>query len=262
MITSSKQVHVRPVPAVLLALSLALSGGCDRMSGVFGSASESSARLSEAVADTSKAVGEAAADAVARMGTSDEPKTHVAGSPPAPPRPSGRAAGTKVPAPKAETPSETAAAAAAPQDEEIAGLARALAEAAPELDAPVASQARAEPHAIPLETAALPVSRLAPAVAARNDRIYSSEDTDVTPAVLLTTSEAGPMFRGITPSLNTMELLISPTGKVEQVRLLSPTVRMTDMLLLSGAKTWTFAPALKDGQPVRYRTMFSWESTP
>jgi hypothetical protein len=37
---------------------------------------------------------------------------------------------------------------------------------------------------------------------------------------------------------------------------------MTDMLLLSGAKTWKFVPALKDGQPVRYRTQFSWDATP
>jgi outer membrane biosynthesis protein TonB len=61
--------------------------------------------------------------------------------------------------------------------------------------------------------------------------------------------------------MNTMELLISPQGRVEQVRLISPTKRMTDMLLLSGAKTWKFAPALRDGEPVRYRTMFSWEVT-
>jgi hypothetical protein len=34
------------------------------------------------------------------------------------------------------------------------------------------------------------------------------------------------------------------------------------MLLLSGAKTWKFVPATRNGQPVRYRTQFSWEETP
>jgi outer membrane biosynthesis protein TonB len=59
-----------------------------------------------------------------------------------------------------------------------------------------------------------------------------------------------------------MELVITREGRVETVRLLTPATRMTDMLLLSGAKTWKFAPALKEGQPVRYRTRFSWEATP
>jgi hypothetical protein len=36
---------------------------------------------------------------------------------------------------------------------------------------------------------------------------------------------------------------------------------MTDMLLLSGAKLWKFEPATKDGQPVRYRTTVSWQTT-
>jgi hypothetical protein len=59
-----------------------------------------------------------------------------------------------------------------------------------------------------------------------------------------------------------MELIISKQCRVEEVRLISPPQRMTDMLLLSGAKTWKFVPALKDGKPVRYRTQFSWDATP
>jgi hypothetical protein len=37
---------------------------------------------------------------------------------------------------------------------------------------------------------------------------------------------------------------------------------MPDMMLLSGAKNWTFEPALKDGQSVRYRLELSWAATP
>ena len=92
--------------------------------------------------------------------------------------------------------------------------------------------------------------------------IYSEDDRDVVPARLLTTQTSGPLFSGIRPDMNTMELVVSPSGRVETVRLMSPTKRMTDMLLLSGAKTWKFSPALREGQPVRYRTMFSWEITP
>jgi hypothetical protein len=92
--------------------------------------------------------------------------------------------------------------------------------------------------------------------------IYSEDDDDVIPAQLLTTQTSGPLFTGIRPHMNTMELVISPAGRVETVKLMSQTKRMTDMLLLSGAKTWKFTPALREGQPVRYKTMFSWEITP
>ena len=90
--------------------------------------------------------------------------------------------------------------------------------------------------------------------------IYSQDDGDVTPARLLTKQTGGPLFHNVRADVNTMELVISKQGRVEQVRLTSPTKRMTDMLLLSGAKTWKFQPAMKDGTPVRYRTHYSWET--
>ena len=101
-------------------------------------------------------------------------------------------------------------------------------------------------------------------IAAGDERspVYSSADRDVTPARLLTEQKPGVLFRNHPADTNTMELIISKQGRVEQVRLISQTKRMTDMLLLSGAKTWKFAPATKDGVPVRYRTHFSWETTP
>jgi TonB family protein len=61
---------------------------------------------------------------------------------------------------------------------------------------------------------------------------------------------------------NTMELLVDEFGRVEQVQLVSPPVRLGDMTLLSAAKTWRFHPALKDGQPVRYRLSVSWTVSP
>lgn len=62
--------------------------------------------------------------------------------------------------------------------------------------------------------------------------------------------------------VNTMELLISEGGLVERVRLISKPRRMADMMLLSGAKTWKFEPALKNGLAVRYRLLLSWAATP
>lgn len=123
------------------------------------------------------------------------------------------------------------------------------------------------PVALPISTdqedaaAAPPSPAIIPAVRLGSP-IYSPDDPDVTPAVLLSTKEAGPVLRGMHSDMNTMELIVSELGRVEEVRLLSPAKRMTDMLLLSGAKTWRFSPALRNGQPVRYRTMFSWPTVP
>jgi hypothetical protein len=93
-------------------------------------------------------------------------------------------------------------------------------------------------------------------------RIYSQADEDVIPARLVKSPTSGPVFRNMASTVNTMELIISKQGRVEEVKLTTPAKKMTDMLLLSGAKTWKFVPATRNGQPVRYRTQFSWEETP
>jgi hypothetical protein len=66
------------------------------------------------------------------------------------------------------------------------------------------------------------------------------------------------------PAAGTMteviELEISPSGAVDRVRLISPAMRMTDMMILSAAKTWIFQPASQDGQPVPYRMTLKWVS--
>jgi hypothetical protein len=61
---------------------------------------------------------------------------------------------------------------------------------------------------------------------------------------------------------NRMELIIGVDGRVEQVRMLSDLERMPDMMLLSGAKSWLFKPAMKDGRPVRYRLPVTWAVSP
>ena len=63
-------------------------------------------------------------------------------------------------------------------------------------------------------------------------------------------------------NVNVMEIIIGGDGSVETVKLVSPPRRLTDMMLLSGAKSWRFAPASKNGLPVRYRMAFSWATTP
>jgi len=90
--------------------------------------------------------------------------------------------------------------------------------------------------------------------------IYSGDDRDVQPPLMLSPQLPPPLMIG-GPSdgrVNRMELVVAADGSVERVRLIGAPRRMADMMLLSGAKLWKFTPAIKDGVPVRYRTMVSW----
>jgi outer membrane biosynthesis protein TonB len=82
----------------------------------------------------------------------------------------------------------------------------------------------------------------------------------VQPPSMLSPQQPPPLMIG-GPSdgrVNRMELVVATDGSVERVRLIGAPRRMADMMLLSGAKLWKFTPAIKDGVPVRYRTMVSW----
>ena len=95
--------------------------------------------------------------------------------------------------------------------------------------------------------------------------IYSPEDTDVQPPVMIYPSLPPPIFVARNADavvVNRMELVIAADGTVERVRLINGPWRMPDMMLLSGAKLWKFSPAVKDGTPVRYRTTVTWTGFP
>jgi hypothetical protein len=108
-------------------------------------------------------------------------------------------------------------------------------------------------------TAAPPSSQAT--AGAVDDTLYSAQDRDVVPPQ---TSESlpGPTFARYTTRTNAMELIVSETGTVERVRLVTPPQRMPDMMMLSRAKVWKFTPAMKDGRPVRYRLLLTWEVNP
>ena len=53
--------------------------------------------------------------------------------------------------------------------------------------------------------------------------------------------------------LGVLDLIISETGEVEHVKLISIANRFQERMIVAAAKAWRFRPALKDGQPVKYR---------
>jgi Gram-negative bacterial TonB protein C-terminal len=111
---------------------------------------------------------------------------------------------------------------------------------------------------VPFET--LPSSGDA-AAPVNDETIYSAGDQDVRPPQTLETLP-GPTISRWTTRTNAMELIVSETGTVERVRLVTPPQRMPDIQVLSVAKVWKFTPAMKDGKPVRYRLLVTWEVNP
>ena len=105
-----------------------------------------------------------------------------------------------------------------------------------------------EPDSVPRELGGAPVI-YAPAVPV----IYTPADAEVIPAVMLrpyipsTGPHPAPAETGV------LEIVVSETGIVERVRLISTANRFQERMLVAAAKAWKFRPALKDGQPVKYR---------
>ncbi len=87
-------------------------------------------------------------------------------------------------------------------------------------------------------------------------RTFNRGDADVEPPVLvrphLPTRESVGLPRD---QAGTVEVVVTPDGRVETVRLLRTTAerRYYDTMILAAVKAWIFRPASRSGQPVRYR---------
>lgn len=82
-------------------------------------------------------------------------------------------------------------------------------------------------------------------------RVYSSSDSEVQPARLLRSQL--PQEPAADARTGYFELLVDESGDVEFVRLISPTHRYQDRILVAAAKAWKFKPAMLHGRPVKYR---------
>jgi hypothetical protein len=127
--------------------------------------------------------------------------------------------------------------------------------------APVPTTLQAEGLDAPAETTTVDPPAAPTSVAVADDTIYSEQDRDVVPPY---TSEAlpGPTISSWTTRTNAMEVIVSETGAVERVRMVRAPQRMPDTFVLGRAKVWKFTPAIKDGRPVRYRLLLTWEVNP
>jgi TonB family protein len=97
--------------------------------------------------------------------------------------------------------------------------------------------------------AALRLPERAPANA--DGAVYSSNNADVSPPVW--TRRQLPSEPEPDSQTGYFDIVIDTNGDVESVRLISPTRRYEERMLLAAAKAWKFRPARLNGQPVRYQ---------
>jgi hypothetical protein len=86
-------------------------------------------------------------------------------------------------------------------------------------------------------------------------RVFTSSDPQVTPAVLIRPHlPEQPPPEVPDEQVGTLEFVVTESGAVEHVHLISPANRYQERMLVAAAKTWQFRPATRDGRPVRFRT--------
>jgi hypothetical protein len=103
----------------------------------------------------------------------------------------------------------------------------------------------------PSSTDARAASTAPPAVEPVHGHVYSAAEPNVTPARL--TRSQLPQEPAATADTGYFDLIVDERGDVEFVKLLSPTHRYQDRILVAAAKAWKFQPALLNGIPVKYR---------
>ena len=84
--------------------------------------------------------------------------------------------------------------------------------------------------------------------------VYSPVDTEIVPPEFVRSRLPKDPPPGVrSEDLSEVEVIISATGEVESVKLVTQPVRVLSAMMLSAVKNWRFQPATKDGHPVRYR---------
>jgi hypothetical protein len=154
--------------------------------------------------------------------------------------------------PSAEPPRERAPIGSEPARSAEASQPPAAAPAAPTPGQPVdVLVAERDGRVVPSRVAPLqPAPRVEP-----SGQVFQAGDPRVTPAVLIRPQLPDSPPPGVPDEhIGTLEFVVSESGAVEHVHLMSPANRYQERMLVAAAKTWQFRPATRDGRPVRFRT--------
>lgn len=119
-------------------------------------------------------------------------------------------------------------------------------DAPPGSDAPPPTDADA--HVAPDVAEAEPEARVG-----ADHVVYTSADPSVVPPTMVRKYlPSSPKARTVSAT-GMFDIVVSQTGEVESVRLISIDHPFHEKMLVEAAKAWRFVPAQKDGQPVKYR---------
>ena len=99
------------------------------------------------------------------------------------------------------------------------------------------------------------VSREAdPPPLSRDTTVYSVVDPEVVPPALVQSRLPSNPPKGMRlDALPEVEIIVSSIGEVESVKLVTEQAGVGPAMMLSAIKAWSFRPATRDGEPVRYR---------
>ena len=87
-------------------------------------------------------------------------------------------------------------------------------------------------------------------------RVYTADDRDVIPPAPVGRQlpQAAPVGGG---PIGRLEILVDRAGRVEAVKLHTPSNAYHDRMIVSAAKAWHFKPATRAGKPVRFTLIMS-----
>jgi TonB family protein len=91
-----------------------------------------------------------------------------------------------------------------------------------------------------------------PALVRDYRRLYTPEDADVVPPVIV--RQSFPNFPGrlVSAAAGTVEVVVDATGAVESVEMIDSAHPQYDKLAVAAARRWEYEPARVDGVPVKY----------
>lgn len=199
------------------------------------------ARLSAATTEMKKLVSTGVEMATSLAGRATAGVAATSGAPPVPPPPA-RSVRRAGPAPAA---SETTAVAAEHATTTTAAARRS--------EAPVEWTVSVRDVTATMNGGVIDEA-LAPRTDCDSLPLFSLNNDDVTPATLVRPQLPSRMANlGTNGTASTLDLIIDESGRVERAVLDSLHSQVNEKMLVSAAKAWLFQPALRDGQPVRYR---------
>ncbi len=92
------------------------------------------------------------------------------------------------------------------------------------------------------------------AVATVPQGVFGAEHLDVVPPAPVRAQMPAVPIGGVpNEARGLLELMVAEDGQVVSARLVPASNRYQDRMMVSAAKTWRFTPAMRNGQPVRYR---------